>query len=145
MTSSGVAPRSAGVSPSSPLLDVSIEGAKGVLLNITGDTSLTISEVHEAAELIRKSVDPNANIIFGVAHEASMGDSVRITLIATGFEDNRHIAPKEEEVREMLTNLKEEDKLDTPTFLRNPLPNRRRQATAFSSEIRAARPDAVRQ
>jgi len=117
---------------SSPLLDVSIEGAKGVLLNITGDSSLTISEVNEAAEIVRGSVDPKANIIFGVAHDATMGDNVRITLVATGFPGSAHLTKEsEEERRAKLTQLKEEDKLDTPTFLREPMPARRRQAVSF--------------
>jgi len=72
----------------SKLLDVSIDGAKGVLYNIKGDHSLTLIEVNEAAELIKQMVDPEANIIFGTAIDESMGDQVQITVIATGFSAN---------------------------------------------------------
>lgn len=70
---------------SSPLLETSIEGAKGVLLNITGGPELTLFEVNDAAEVISQSVDPEANIIFGAVIDEAMGDQVRVTVIATGF------------------------------------------------------------
>jgi cell division protein FtsZ len=71
---------------SSPLLeDVKIEGARGVLINITGGPDLTLHEVNEAATLIQEEADPDANIIFGAVIDESMGDEVRITVIATGF------------------------------------------------------------
>ena len=69
----------------SPLLDVSIEGSKAVLFNVVGGTSLTLFEVNQAADVIKGAVDPDANIIFGVANEPSMESDVRITLITTGF------------------------------------------------------------
>jgi cell division protein FtsZ len=73
---------------SSPLLeDVSIQGAKGVLINITGGPDLTLHEVNEAATLIQEEADEEANIIFGAVIDESMGDEVRITVIATGFGD----------------------------------------------------------
>lgn len=72
----------------SKLLDVSIDGAKGVLYNIKGDHSLTLIEVNEAAELIKQMVDPEANIIFGTAIDPNMGDQVQVTVIATGFSTN---------------------------------------------------------
>ncbi len=123
---------------SSPLLDVTIDGAKGVLLNITGDNSLTMSEVHEAAEIIGKAVDPDANIIFGVAHNSGIPDDVRITLIATGFAGGKQLsAPKEEEMRQKLATLKEEDKLDIPAFMRHPMAQKRRQTITIPSEVRA--------
>ncbi len=71
---------------SSPLLeDVSISGARGVLINITGGPSLTLHEVNEAATLVQEEADEDANIIFGAVIDESMGDEVRITVIATGF------------------------------------------------------------
>src|SRR5690349_19743749 len=71
---------------SSPLLEeVKIEGAQGVLINITGGPDLTLHEVNEAATLIQEEADPDANIIFGAVIDESMGDEVRITVIATGF------------------------------------------------------------
>jgi len=71
---------------SSPLLETSIEGAKGVLLNITGGVDLGLQEVNMAAELIQASADPEANIIFGAVIDESLNDEIIITVIATGFE-----------------------------------------------------------
>ena len=70
----------------SPLLETSIDGAKGILINITGGPDLSLLEVNEAAELIQQSADPEANIIFGADIDESMGDALRITVIATGFD-----------------------------------------------------------
>jgi cell division protein FtsZ len=74
---------------SSPLLDTSIEGAKGILFNVIGGADLSMSEIDEAASLIAKSVDPEADIIFGAAIDEKMMDSIRITLIATRFDETR--------------------------------------------------------
>ncbi|MDD2400606.1 MAG: cell division protein FtsZ [Clostridia bacterium] len=71
---------------SSPLLETSIEGARGVLLNITGGSGLGLFEVNEAAEIIAQAADPEANIIFGAVIDESMGEDVRVTAIATGFD-----------------------------------------------------------
>ena len=71
----------------SPLLETSIQGATGVLYNIAGGTSLTLLETSEAAEIIRAAVDEDAEIIYGTSLDESLGDNIRITLIATGFED----------------------------------------------------------
>jgi len=70
----------------SPLLEISIEGAKGVLFNITGGADLGMLEVHEAASVIQQAADPEANIIFGAVIDPEMGNDVKITLIATGFD-----------------------------------------------------------
>jgi cell division protein FtsZ len=70
----------------SPLLEASIEGARGILLNIAGGTDLGLFEVNEAAEIIHGVAHPDANIIFGSVIEDSMGDEVRVTVIAAGFE-----------------------------------------------------------
>ncbi|UCD08385.1 MAG: cell division protein FtsZ [Dehalococcoidales bacterium] len=113
----------------SPLLDSSAGGAKGVLFNIVGDSSLTLFEVNEAAEVIKQAVDPEANIIFGVAHDADMENEIKITLIATGFlaKDTMVDISKDQEMQEFLTNLKtREDELDVPSFLRRPLFGHRR-------------------
>ena len=75
----------------SPLLETSINGALGVLMNITGGPDLSLLEVNEAAEIIAESADPDANIIFGADIDESMGDSIRITVIATGFESEQTI------------------------------------------------------
>ena len=74
---------------SSPLLDTSIEGAKGILLNIVGGEDLSMSEIDEAATMIAKSVDPDANIIFGAAIDEKLIDQIKITVIATRFDENR--------------------------------------------------------
>jgi cell division protein FtsZ len=74
---------------SSPLLETSIEGATGVLYNITGSSNLTLTETSDAAEIIRAAVDEDAEIIYGTSIDESMGDSVMITLIATGFADRQ--------------------------------------------------------
>ncbi|MBC7236212.1 MAG: cell division protein FtsZ, partial [Chloroflexi bacterium] len=70
----------------SPLLDATISGAKGVLFNIKASSNLSLHEVHQAAELIHQTAAPDANIIFGTIIDDNMGDEIQITLIATGFE-----------------------------------------------------------
>ena len=74
---------------SSPLLEVSISGAQGILFNVTGGPSLGLFEVDEAAEIIKEMADPEANIIFGTVIDERMGDDLQITVIATGFDHNR--------------------------------------------------------
>ncbi|HEX9989617.1 MAG TPA: cell division protein FtsZ [Chloroflexia bacterium] len=76
----------------SPLLEISIEGAKGVLFNVTGGADLGMLEVHEAASVIQQAADPEANIIFGAVIDPEMGSDVKITLIATGFDSVRRPA-----------------------------------------------------
>ncbi len=70
---------------SSPLLDVSIDGASGVLFNVTGSRSLGLHELNMAAQVIAEVVDPDAEIIFGTATDPDLGDEVKVTVIATGF------------------------------------------------------------
>jgi len=70
---------------SSPLLEQSVDGATGILLNITGGTDLGLFEVNEAAEVVTSAADGNANVIFGAVIDESLGDEVRVTVIATGF------------------------------------------------------------
>ena len=69
----------------SPLLETSIDGAKGILLNISGSANLSLFEINEAAEIISDAADPDANIIFGSVIDESLGDSVQVTVVATGF------------------------------------------------------------
>jgi len=103
----------------SPLLDVSVEGAQGVLFNITGSSSLTLAEVNAAAEVIRQAVDPDANVIFGVALNPNMGNEIRLTLIATGFATKEALAgmTREKEIARLLKGLNSEE-LETPSFMR---------------------------
>ncbi|MCI8961999.1 MAG: cell division protein FtsZ [Clostridia bacterium] len=77
----------------SPLLETSIEGARGVIINITGSSSLGLQEVNTAAELVQRSVDPEANIIFGTVIDESLEDELLITVIATGFVDEEPRQP----------------------------------------------------
>jgi len=70
----------------SPLLETSIEGARGIIINITGGSDMGLHEANTAAELVQRSADPEANIIFGTVIDDSMGDEIQITVIATGFE-----------------------------------------------------------
>ena len=122
----------------SPLLDVSAGGSRGVLFNVVGGSSLTLFEVNEAAEVIKQAVDPEANIIFGVAHDPSMDKELRITLIATGFVSKKGLAgvSRDEELTEFLSSLKKsEDELDVPSFLRRPLFSHRRQVVTSATRI----------
>jgi cell division GTPase FtsZ len=73
----------------SPLLEVNIAGAQGILFNITGSSNLSLFEVTEAAEEIRAAADPEANIIFGTSFNDRLGEEVMITVIATGFDGSR--------------------------------------------------------
>ncbi len=108
----------------SPLLDVTINGAQGVLFNVSGGNDLTLMEVNEAAEIIAEMVDPNANIIFGAVIDDTMEDEVRITVIATGFDAEARPQQLPENVRPFPTPSFDQDDLDVPTFLRD-----RQQAT----------------
>jgi cell division protein FtsZ len=101
----------------SPLLDVSVDGSSGVLFNITGGPSLTLFECNEAAQVISKAVDPDANIVFGVVFDPRMDSEVRITVIATGFarQQGRGIYSAEE-LRRLIKGSS--DALDVPSFLR---------------------------
>ena len=81
----------------SPLLETSIEGARGVIINITGGSDVGLHEANTAAELIQRNADPEANIIFGTVTDDSLGDEIQITVIATGFE-------KEEERKNVTPN-----------------------------------------
>jgi len=102
---------------SSPLLETSIEGARGVLLNITGGSSLGLFEVNEAAEIIAQAADPEANIIFGAVIDERLEDEVRVTVIATGFDQK---TPRRERVRQEaeIKSFSGNDDLDIPAFLR---------------------------
>jgi cell division protein FtsZ len=100
-----------------------------VLFNVAGGPGLTLFEVNDAAEVIREAVDPTANIIFGVVHDPSMKEEVRLTLIATGFASKLGMAgvSREDEFTQLLKGLKSEEELDVPAFLRRPFFSHRRQ------------------
>lgn len=100
----------------SPLLETSIEGAKGVLMNVTGGPDLGLFEVTEAADIISQAADPDANIIFGAVINDNLVDTIQITVIATGFDSTtpRRAFRKEDETIKIDTR----DLLEVPTFLR---------------------------
>ena len=127
---------------SSPLLDVSLEGSRAVLFNVVGGTNLSLYEVNEAAEVIRQAVDPEANIIFGVAHDPAMEKEVKITLIATGFTSKTGGVgtTRDDELNLFLKGMKSEDELDVPSFLRRPLFSHRRQATPPNKIVKPIHP-----
>ena len=83
------AAEAARIAISSPLIEEDVEGATGILLNMTGGRDLGLFEVNEAAEIVREAAAPNANIIFGAVIDEAQGDEVRVTVIATGFDHGR--------------------------------------------------------
>ncbi len=93
---------------SSPLLEASIDGATGVLFNITGGNDMTLIELHEAARIISEAVDPEAQIIFGSVQDERMEGEIRITVVATGFQQSSPAPLDEEESGFSLGALKEE-------------------------------------
>jgi cell division protein FtsZ len=113
---------------SSPLLEASIEGATGILLNVTGGPEIGLFEVNEAAEVVTGAADQNANVIFGAVIDESLGDRVEVTVIATGFggQSRRRRRPREAELEAPLPTAPagqgfdvSNDVLDVPSFLRD--------------------------
>jgi cell division protein FtsZ len=134
---------------SSKLLDITIDGARGVLFNVTGGPNMTLFEVNQAAAIIRETAHPDVNMIFGAVIDPNMGDDIRITVIATGFDRNAlprralerntrenkrnepvvHTRSTESvsvladvqsgEAKQATQPLISKDDLDIPTFLRN--------------------------
>jgi len=113
----------------SPLLDASIDGARGVLFNITGGSDMTMNEVDEAAKVITSHADPDAQIIFGAAIDEKLIDQVKVTVVATGFDDSRRqyvqMTQEDAQLKELESGEKSigdgqigEDEFDIPTFLR---------------------------
>ncbi|RKJ22016.1 cell division protein FtsZ, partial [Butyricicoccus sp. 1XD8-22] len=132
---------------SSPLLETSIDGAKGVIMNITGGTNLSLFEVQEAADIVASASDEEVNMIFGSVINENLTDEIVVTVIATGFTEesisqktrivngtvrNNQTAGRErvEPVHNepnrptQTTNQVQDDMLDIPTFLRNRNKNR---------------------
>jgi cell division protein FtsZ len=113
----------------SPLLEESVDGATGILLNITGGKDLGLFEVNDAAEIIHNAADPNANIIFGAVIDENMGDEVRVTVIGTGFDhrpgraarreslSRRDRSPRIDARQRSTLEISDED-IDVPPFLR---------------------------
>src|SRR5215212_8204173 len=117
---------------SSPLMEESIDGATGMLLNFTGSEDLNLFEVHEAADIVVSTADKGANIIFGTVIDPTMGDEVRVTVIATGFEGFETLARRPIQVRDRarrrgVSGLEDRERrelqvsegdIDVPDFLR---------------------------
>jgi cell division protein FtsZ len=117
---------------SSPLLEASVDGARGVLLNISGGSDLGLFEVNEAAEVIASAAHPDANIIFGAVIDDALGDEVRVTVIAAGFDRTTEQA-NAENGRAQPGSVEEESVWPTPG-MRRPADNRvTRPASAASS------------
>ncbi|OGY24302.1 MAG: cell division protein FtsZ [Candidatus Woykebacteria bacterium RBG_13_40_15] len=127
----GRAAAAARAAVASPLLEVSIEGAKGILFSITGGPDLSMYEVDEAAKIISAAAESDANIIFGAAIDEAMVDQVKITVIATGFSEDRVRAVETKEALESLPEVatavegdgspvsdEDTDQFDIPAFLR---------------------------
>jgi cell division protein FtsZ len=123
---------------SSELLDITIDGARGILFNVTGGPDLTLFEVNQAAAIIKETAHPDVNLIFGAVIDPQMGDEIRVTVIATGFERTgmpRNIMERSLAEREAVSARRAEsspkpsegfqprpintEDLDIPTFLRN--------------------------
>jgi cell division protein FtsZ len=117
---------------SSPLMEQAIDGATGMLLNFTGSDDLNLFEVNEAADIVVSTADKTANIIFGTVIDTSLGDEIRVTVIATGFEGfetlaRRPIAVRDRARRRGVTSLDDrerrelrvsDDDVDVPDFLK---------------------------
>ena len=111
-----------------PLLETTVEGARGVLFNITGGDNLTLSEVHAAAEAIKEKMDPEATIFFGMVSDPKMEDEVRITLVAAGLAGEESGPLREEELAAYLPgdgHPQQAADLDLPPFIRRSYPPRR--------------------
>jgi cell division protein FtsZ len=107
---------------SSRLLDVTIDGARGILFNVTGGDDLSLFEVNEAAEIIRETAHPEANIIFGAVIDETLTDEVRITVVATGFDTS---APPPE-TRRRSSTVRQADAEERPRTTSRPSPSRSR-------------------
>jgi len=128
----GRATAAANAAVSSPLLETTLDGATGILLNITGPSDVGLFEVNEAAEVVTGHADPNANVIFGAVIDESLGEDVRVTVIATGFGAGRPRRKRTEPPATTSTPSSEspvpsfdprprgdETDIDVPSFLRD--------------------------
>jgi len=113
----------------SPLLDISMDGARRILFVISGGPSLTLQEVQDAARVIQDMSDPDANIIFGTCRDAKLDDDIKITMVAASFPvmaENQQL--REDELERLLQDVipQSEEELDVPSFLRRQSSNKNR-------------------
>jgi cell division protein FtsZ len=127
---------------SSPLLELTIDGAKGVLFNITGGPNLGMYEIDEAAKVITKNIDPDAKIKFGAVIEEQLGDEVRITVIATGFDETSKRPNQlqasfidEEPKKTVMVEPKVSSPIIRPTEIRKPLFTPKKVAPPFQPVV----------
>lgn len=111
----------------SPLLELSIDGAKGVLLNVTGDADMSMIEINEAASVVTETIDAEAKVIFGAVVDSNLKKGeIKVTVVATGFEEGTRLTKPESESKPIkpakptkkTIELEEEDLLDIPAFIR---------------------------
>ena len=114
----------------SPLLETSIRGAKGVLLNITGGANLGLLEINEASTLVQESCDPEANIIFGASIREDLAEEIRITVIATGFDEGKQV---EQEVIERIKTTPKQT-LNTSSVATKPIEVEAKEEVSITRE-----------
>lgn len=119
----------------SPLLETSIRGAKGVLLNITGGSNLGLLEINEASTIVQESCDPEANIIFGASIREDLAEEIRITVIATGFDEAKNMEP------ELIERVKTVTK---PTINTTPVSNTKPVEVEVKEEVAVTREETRR-
>jgi cell division protein FtsZ len=110
----GKAEEAARIAVASPLMETSINGAHGVLINITGSSDMGLEDVEAAADLVQEAAHPDANIIFGANFDETMQDEIRVTVIATGFEDDNKPTKEEKPGLNPLDEAKGEPEEEKP-------------------------------
>jgi cell division protein FtsZ len=131
--------KAAELAVASPLLETSIEGAQGVLLSIQGGSNLGLYEINDAAKLVEEAVHPDANIIFGAVIDDALGDEVRVTVIAAGFDENqvhKPFVPRSEKTsdEQAETTVDTPDTPDTPDAPDTPVDDPTADIPVFASE-----------
>jgi cell division protein FtsZ len=122
----------------SPLLEINISGAQGILFNVTGSSNLSLFEVTEAAEEIRSVADPEANIIFGTSFDDRLGEEVMITVIATGFDSSRKREASRREAGAATPGVGHSQRFETADFLEELERQRTRSMEPVTVHTRAA-------
>lgn len=121
---------------SSSLLDVTIDGARGILFNVTGGPDMSLFEVNEAAAIIKETAHPDVNLIFGAVVDENMGEDIRITVIATGFEQSRVAQRRPVPARE---------RRGQPAVTARPAPRHSEEQVEVEAEVEAAPPQQQQQ